>query len=102
MRLARQGFRPWIEENHKESKRIIDNFFSETAELCDDLCKDQFQKDMTSTLGVDFIHLFYKYMKLLRHENGKLSKFWLSYLHLVEILLGLFRESREGNWELHV
>ena len=102
MRLVWQGFRPWIEENHKESKRIVDKFFSETAELYDDICQDQFERHMTSTSSVDFIHLFDNYMKFLRHENGKLSKFWLSYLDLVEILLGLLRASREGNWELLV
>ena len=102
MRLAWQGLRPWIEENHKECKRIVENFFSETAELYDDICEDQFQRHMTSTSSVDFIHLFDKYMKFLRHENGKLSEFWLSYLDLVEILLGLLRASRKANWELHV
>ena len=75
MRLAWQGFRPWIEENHKEPKRIVDNFFSETADLYDDICEDQFQKHMTSTSSFDFIHLFDKNMKFLRHENGKLSEF---------------------------
>ena len=41
-------------------------------------------------------------MTFLRHENGKLSEFWLSYLDLVDILLGLLRVPREGNWELHI
>ena len=31
---------------------------------------------MTSTSSVDFVKLFDKYMEFLRHENGKLSKFW--------------------------
>ena len=75
MRLAWQGFRTSIEENQKESKKIVDNFFSETADLYDDICEDQFLKQMTSTSSVDFIHLFDKYMKFLGHENGKLSEF---------------------------
>lgn len=57
---------------------------------------------MTSTSSVNFVKLFDKYMEFLRHENGKLSEFWLSYLDMVEILLRLMRASREGNWELHV
>ena len=57
---------------------------------------------MTSTSSVDFVKLFDKYMEFLRHEYGKLSKFWLSYLDMVEILLRRLRASREGNWELHI
>ena len=94
--------RAWIEENHKESKATVDTFFSEIGELYDDICETQFKKHMTSTSSVDFVKLFDKYMEFLRQENGKLSKFWLSYLDMVEILLRLLRASREGNWELHV
>ena len=86
MRLAWQGFVAWIEENHKESKTTVDSFFSEIGELYDDICETQFKKHMTSTSSVDFVKLFDKYMEFLRHENGKLSKFWLSYVDMVEIL----------------
>ena len=101
MRLAWQGFNVWIEENHKESKTTVDTFFSQIGELYDYICETQFKK-MTSASSVDLVELFDKYMEFLRHENGKLSKFWLSYLDMVEILLKLLRPSREGNWELHV
>ena len=47
-------------------------------------------------------NIFDKYMEFLRHDNGKLSKFWLSYLDMVAILLRLLRVSMEGNWKLHV
>ena len=57
---------------------------------------------MCSTSSVDFLQLFYQYIEFLHHKNSKLSEFWLSYLDMVEILLGLLRTSREGNWELHV
>ena len=62
----------------------------------------EFQKHMTSTSSVAFVTLFDKYMEFLWYNNSKLSEFWLSYLDMVEILLGLLRASREGNWELHV
>ena len=38
MRLAWRGFRPWIEENHKQSKSIVDSIFGETGDLYDDIC----------------------------------------------------------------
>ena len=70
--------------------------------MYDDICERQFQKHMTSASSVGFVKLFDKYLEFLRNENGKQSKFWLSHLDMVEILLGLLRASREGNWELHV
>ena len=50
--------------------------------------------------SVDFVKLFDKYVEFLRYENGKLSKFWLAYLDMVEIPLRLLRASWEGSWEL--
>ena len=44
---------------------------------------------MTSASNVAFVTLFDKYMEFLQYNNGKLSEFWLSYLDMVEILLGL-------------
>ena len=35
-------------------------------------------------------------------ENGNLSTFWLSYMDMVEIFLGLIRASRDGDWVLHL
>ena len=55
---------------------------------------------MTSTSNVDFVNPFDKYVKFLRYENSKLSKFSLAYLDMVEIPLRLLRASREGSWEL--
>ena len=71
--------------NQKESKTTIDSFFSEIGKLYDDICKTQFKRHMTSTSSVDFVNLFDKYVEFLRYENGKLSKFWLAYLDMVEI-----------------
>ena len=43
------------------------------------------------------------FLEHLRHNNGELSAFWMSYIDMVEdVLLGLLRASREGNWELYL
>ena len=42
------------------------------------------------------------YFDYLRNNNGKLSRFWMSYIDLVDILLNMVRASREGHWELHL
>ena len=95
MRLSWQRFATWTQENHKEHKTTVDSFFSEICEFYDDICETQFKKHMTSTSSVDFVKLFVKCMEFLWHKNGKLSKFWLSYLDMVEILLRL-RASSQG------
>ena len=45
-------------------------------------------------------------MDLWKNVSGtsqSLSAFWMSYIDMVEdVLLGLLRASREGNWELHL
>ena len=46
--------------------------------------------------------LFERYMLFLRTDNGKLLKFWVSYLDLVDILQALIRALREGDWGLHL
>ena len=83
----------WIQENHKESKTTVDVIFS--GEFYGDICETQFKKHMTSASSIDFDNLFDKYLEFIRHENGKLSKFWLYYLDMVAIVLRL-RASREG------
>ena len=83
----------WIEVNQKESKTTIDSFFGEIGKLYDDICKSQCKRHMTSTSSVDFVKLFDKYVEFLWYENGKLSKFWLAYLDMVEIPLRLLRAS---------
>ena len=59
------------------------------GELYDEICETQFKKHLTSTSSDDFVKHFDKYMEFLRHENSKLSKVWLSYLDMVEVLLRL-------------
>lgn len=44
-----------------------------------------------------------QFLEYLRHTNGDLSAFWMSYIQLVgDVLLGLIQASREGNWQLHL
>lgn len=102
MRLVWTGFRSWIEENHKDAKNFVDVFFNDLEKLYFNICEKEFKKHMASSSFAEFVKLFEMYMDFLRLENGKLSEFWMSYIDIVEILLGLLRASREGNWELHV
>ena len=50
----------------------------------------------------ELFKLFQEFCQILRDTNGTLSRFWMSYIDLVIILLNLIRASREGNWYLHL
>ena len=45
--------------------------------------------------------LFGVYLNYLRQDNGALADFWMSYVDMVEVMLGLIRASRDGDWMLH-
>lgn len=64
--------------------------------------KKEFKATMTSPSFEEVLKLFSSYMHHLRHGNRKLSKFWMSYVDMVETLLDLLRATQEGNWELHL
>jgi len=102
MRLVWKGFRPWIEANQQESKSLIENVYQECESLHNDICEKEFKQHLASPSYEKFGELFKQYMNFLRARNGKLSAFWMSYIEMIEILLGLLRASREGNWELHL
>ena len=48
------------------------------------------------------LKLFEIYLNYPRRENGRFSTFSVSYIDLEEVLLGLLRTSKEGNWMLHL
>ena len=48
------------------------------------------------------MELFGVYIKFLRCGSGNLSTFWMLYMDTIDILLGLIRASREGDWMLHL
>ena len=102
MRLVWKGFIPWLQENHEDSKDVVNAVFNDLKKLQDEACGEEFEKQMASPLFTQLETLFVLYMDFLRVNNGKLSEFWISYLDMTEILLGLLHASREGNWELHL
>ena len=101
-RLALIGFNSWTDEHHKDKKPIVDEFFKGLKALCNKTWEQEFKATVASPSFEEVSRLFGSYMHYLRHGNGKLSKFWMSYVDMVETLIGLLRGSREGDWELHL
>jgi len=101
MRLSWKGFLLWLKDqhptdvcHHEEALRSIDSFH------CD--IRQASLKELLENASINrTMELFQVYLDSLRSQHG-LSAFWMSYLDMTEMMLGLIRASREGNWMLHL
>ena len=71
-------------------------------EACDDIN----QTTLTTVLNDDSVSTILTRFdifltKLQEGMNRDLAAFWMTYVSMEDIMLGLLRASREGNWELH-
>eukprot|EP00745_Piridium_sociabile_P027749 TRINITY_DN44663_c0_g1_i3.p1 TRINITY_DN44663_c0_g1~~TRINITY_DN44663_c0_g1_i3.p1 ORF type:complete len:1606 (-),score=395.32 TRINITY_DN44663_c0_g1_i3:590-5317(-) len=100
LRLAWKGFLTWMETTHPSDLVHLD----ETLQIINDLCKDDasLNQVLKNKACARIMARFDIYLQFLRSGNDGLSAFWMSYLDMVEILLGLIRASREGDWHLHL
>ena len=99
LRLAWSGFETWLKDEDKN-------------ELTETLFRVKtFSKNISGKTWLEFqevhscthiLELFQGYLDFLRTKHGDLSSFWMSYVDMVDIVLGLVRASREGDFELHM
>ena len=67
------------------------------------MIRDNLWEDVSPVSCTCIMELFVVYIKFLSYGIGNLfSTFWLSYMDMIEILLGLIRASREGDWMLNL
>ena len=103
MRLAWKGFVSWLEVTNPEVNIQLQDTMT-AAE--DTLVQNPSQVSLENVLkNISFkivLDKFEAYRQFLQNDNGKLSSFWMSYLDMVEILLGLIPSSTEGDWNLHL
>ena len=97
LRMAFKGFLPWLEENHLDALPDFEELLEKVPSPI--LNQEVLTSLLCSTVILDH---FLTYLDYLRSANGNLSGFWMTYIDLVDILLGLLRASREGNWHLHL
>jgi len=102
MRLAWKGFIPWLKANHRGNMVHLDETLRSMSTLAEGVCNLAYGDVVQNPSCVRIIELFQIYLSFLRHYNGSLSTFWMSYVDTVEIMLRLLRASREGNWMLHL
>ncbi len=71
--------------------RIIDN-------LCEYMTQASMKQVLENSSCTYIMELFEVYVKFLGGGNGNLSTFWLSYMDMIDILLGLIRACGERSW----
>ena len=102
-RLMHGCFIQWLREDPVPMSALV----TETEELVAHLHDNVDQTTLEDILKNPTFHkmhdLWQEFCHHLRYDNGDLSAFWMSYVDFVQdVLLGLLRPSREGNWDLHL
>ena len=102
MRLVWEEFLLWAEDN-QEASTTIEAFVDKVNSMVCDVNQEEFDDMLDSPLLAKLVTLWSDFLEYLRHNNGELSTYWMSYIDIVEsVVLGLLRASHEGNWCLHL
>ena len=101
LRLAWKGFLPWLQCEHPTDCGHLEKALDTIARLHDNVSQTLMKEVQENPSCIRICQLFQHYLDTLREGHG-LSAFWMSYIYMVEIMLGLLRASREGNWMLHL
>ena len=102
MRLAWARFQDWLKHNHAEYLPMLNEKICLVYELRDNISHETHATALTSESCKKILDLFEMYLDVLRHDSGPLAAFWMTYIEMIEILLGLLRADREGDWCLHL
>lgn len=102
LRVTWKGFYPWLEEHYIDDVQQLPMVKQCLGELQDKPCHEALDSVVNSEACTQILERFTEYLTLLRNNSGDLAALWMSYIDLVDILLGLIRASREGNWLLHL
>ncbi len=95
MRLAWMEFTLWVNKNQEASATIM-AFLDLTGTMACDLNQQYFSSVLQNTQSSKLMDFWNNFLDHLRHNNGDLSAYWMSYMDIVEsVLLGLLCVSRE-------
>ena len=102
MRLIWRSFVHWLEENHVEDLEKLNHTIQAVHKLCNDTCVATYDAAVKDESCNRILQIFSAYLKVLKTDKGPLAAFWMTYVEIIEILLGLLRADREGDWQLHL
>ena len=91
-----------MEEQYPAELPKLRDVAIQSEKLHSNITQDQLNDFRSEESCVWIFHLFNVYLDFLQNENGDLSTMWMSYIDMVDVVLGLIRASREGDWLLHL
>ncbi|KAL8590114.1 hypothetical protein ACOMHN_034344 [Nucella lapillus] len=90
-------------DNHPDKLEAVNQLQDLVVNFHDDVGQAAFESLLQQSVVTYVLHLWNDFLNYLRHDNGELSAFWMTYVGIIQdILLGLLRASREGEWDLHL
>lgn len=87
-------------EQHPGESNITNQLRSSLSDLRRSNFSPQARRGLRSLM--EFRELFLSFRRYCANLTNPLAKFWLSYVHMVGLLLDFIRSSREADWTLHL
>lgn len=97
LRLAWKEVVPLLKAAHPNDIPELEDAISCIEAACYDLCQTALKDILTNPSVAKILNYFETFLDSMRDgSRGELAAFWMSYIDMVEIMLGLIRASREG------
>ncbi|KAL8594843.1 hypothetical protein ACOMHN_016084 [Nucella lapillus] len=92
LRMIWQCFLPWVKDNHPDKLEAVNQLQDLVVNFHDDVGQAAFESLLQQSVVTYVLHLWNDFLNYLRHDNGELSAFWMTYVDIIQdILLGLLR-----------
>ncbi len=101
LRLTWTVFQSWLETTHVKDIVHPDKSLEAIGSVANKISHADLEQILNNPPCTRILDLFEEYTELLRLGRGT-AAFWVTYFDMVEVLLGLIRASREGDWKLHL
>ena len=103
LRMIWQCFLPWVKDNHPDMLETVNELQDLVMNFHGDVGQAAFESLLEQSVVTNVLRLWNDFLNYLRHDNGELSAFWMTYVDIIQdILLGLLQASCEGDWDLHL
>lgn len=80
IRLTWAEFMHWVEDNVHERSAVIKSFLEEVNRIVCELDQQQLNNLLQSPLIAQLMTLWKDFLEYLRHNNGEVSVYWMSYV----------------------
>jgi len=91
MRMIWQCFIPRLRDNHTDVLALVRELEDKLSDFPEDIRQDTFNSLLEDSSLNQIFQAWEEFLQHLRHENGDLSAFWMTYVDLVQDVLLLAR-----------